>query len=58
MNIDRNRGTNSCTGLAGQAGIRSCVYPVAFGVEAWLSLALQGAIGNAGSRGGMKVSTK
>jgi hypothetical protein len=62
MNIDRNRGMNSCTGLAGQAGIRSCAYPVAFGLQARLPLAaqltVQSATGNVGFRSGMKVSAK
>jgi hypothetical protein len=62
MNNDRNREMNSCTGLAGHAGIRSCAYPVAFGLQAWLQLAAQpteqGTTGNIGSRSGMKVSTK
>jgi hypothetical protein len=61
MNNDRNRGMNSCTGLAGHGGVRSCAYPVAFGLQAWLPLTVQLAVpgtGNIGFRGGMKVSTK
>jgi hypothetical protein len=58
MNNDRNRGMNSCTGLAGQAGIRSCAYPVAVGLTAWLPLTAQESPSTNGFNGGMKVSTK
>jgi hypothetical protein len=62
MNTDRNRRMNSCTGLTGHAGVRSCAYPVAVGLQAWLPLTAQLAVlsanGNIGLRSGMKVSTK
>jgi hypothetical protein len=58
MNNDRNRGMNSCTGLAGRDGIRSSAYPVAFGLQAWLPLAAQNTSGNSVLRSGMKISTK
>jgi hypothetical protein len=58
MNNDRNRGMNCCTGLAGQAGVRSCAYLVAIGLEAWLPLTAQESRSTIGFNGGMKVSTK
>ena len=58
MNDDRNRGMNSCTGLAGQAGVRSCADAVAFGLAAWLPITAHNAGSTLGLRSGMKVSTK